>query len=79
MTQRPKGATGATVDGAISGTCAFGGTVPYGLSGQIADTGAVTVNVNNGAQLTGTAGTPLAASGNWTLGNLRGSWTASHQ
>ena len=67
------------VDGAISGTCAFGGTVAYGVTGQIADNGAVTVNVNNGAQLTGTAGTPLAASGNWTLGNLRGSWTASHQ
>lgn len=67
------------VDGAISGTCAFGGAGSYGVTGQIADNGAVTVNVNNGAQLTGTAGTPLAASGNWTLGNLRGSWTASHQ
>ena len=67
------------LDGAISGACAFGGTVSFGLTGQIADNGAVTVNVNNGAQLTGTAGTPLAASGNWTLGSLRGSWTASHQ
>lgn len=67
------------LDGAISGSCAFGGTVSYGVTGQIAENGAVTVNVNNGAQLTGTAGTPLAASGNWTLGNLRGSWTASHQ
>jgi hypothetical protein len=67
------------LDGTISGTCAFGGTVSFGVTGQIADNGAVTVNVNNGAQLTGTAGTPLAASGTWTLGNLRGSWTASHQ
>ena len=67
------------VDGAISGTCAFGGVVPYGVTGQIADNGAVTVNVNNGAQLTGTAGSPLAASGTWKLGNATGSWTASHQ
>lgn len=67
------------VDGAISGTCAFGATVPYGVTGHIADNGAVTVNVNNGAQLTGTAGSPLAASGTWKLGNATGSWTASHQ
>lgn len=66
------------LDGAISGSCAFGGTVSFGVTGQIAENGAVTVNVNNGAQLTGTAGTPLAASGTWTLGNARGSWTASH-
>jgi hypothetical protein len=68
-----------SVDGAISGTCAFGGTVPIGLTGQIADNGALTVNVNNGAQLTGTANSPMAGSGTWTLGNLRGSWTASHK
>ena len=67
------------LDGAISGSCTFGGSVSYGVTGRITDSGAVTVNVDNGAQLTGTAGTPLAASGNWTLGNLRGSWTASHQ
>jgi hypothetical protein len=67
------------LDGAISGSCAFGGSVSYGVTGQIADNGDVTVNVDNGAQLTGTAGTPLAASGTWTLGSLRGSWTASHQ
>lgn len=66
------------LDGAISGTCAFGGAASFGVTGQIAENGAVTVNVNNGAQLTGTAGTPLAASGTWTLGNARGSWTASH-
>ena len=67
------------VDGGISGTCAFGGTVPFGVTGQIADNGAVTVNVDNGARLIGTAGTPLAALGTWTLGSARGSWTASHQ
>jgi hypothetical protein len=66
-------------DGSLSGACAFGGMVSFGVTGRITDSGAVTVNVDNGAQLIGTAGTPLAASGTWTLGNLRGSWTASHQ
>jgi hypothetical protein len=66
------------VDGAVSGTCDFGGMAPVAVTGLIDDKGVVRVDASNGARLTGTASTPMAASGTWALGNARGTWTARH-
>jgi hypothetical protein len=65
------------LDGAITGSCNFGQSYP--VSGRITDSGAVTVTVSNGAELTGNAGSPLSASGSWKLGNASGNWVANHR
>lgn len=65
------------LDGAITGSCNFG--LNYPVSGRITDSGAVTVTVSNGAELIGSAGSPIGASGSWKLGNASGNWSASHR
>jgi hypothetical protein len=64
--------------GTITGSCTGTGNSPS-VSGTVSSAGALSVQLSDGTQITGTLSSPGAGSGTWVNGTASGNWTASHR